>query len=59
MGFYKGQVVLKAPVVLFSHMWKQFIPSETIVIDKLVIPPMVDFDSMMITRDGGISSNAA
>ena len=38
--------------MLFSNMWKQFILSETgLIIDKLVIPSMVDFDSMLIGVD--------
>lgn len=40
--------MLQAPVMLFSNMWKQFMPSESIVIDKLIIPSMVDFDSVLV-----------
>lgn len=33
-------------------MWKQFVPAETgLVIDELVIPPMVDFDSLVVQVD--------
>jgi hypothetical protein len=37
---------------LFSNIWKQFIPSDQgLIVDRLVIPPMVDFDSMLIGID--------
>ena len=39
-------------MVLFSNMWKQFVPSESgLIIDRLVIPPMVDFDSILVNID--------
>ena len=46
------KLVLQAQVVLFSNMWKQFVPTEQgVIIDRLVIPSMADFDSMLIGID--------
>ena len=51
-GYLGEKLVLSSTVVLFSNMWKQFIPSDNgVVIDKLVIPPMIDFDSLLVHID--------
>jgi len=51
-GYLGDKLVLSSTVVLFSNMWKQFIPSENgVIIDRLVIPPMIDFDSLLVHID--------
>lgn len=51
-GYLGEKLVLSSTVVLFSNMWKQFIPSENgVIIDRLVIPSMIDFDSLLVHID--------
>lgn len=51
-GYFNGKLVLQGSVVLFSNLWKQFMPAESgVVVDKVVLPSMVDFDSMMVGVD--------
>jgi len=40
---------MAADVFLFSNFWTLLMPAEPVVIDELVIPPGVDFDSLMVT----------
>ena len=35
-------------IVLTSDSWVQIIPLSPVIIDTLVLPPMVDFDSLHI-----------
>jgi len=59
-GYLNGKAVLAGTVILYSNMWKQFIPSEAgVIIDRLVIPSMVDFDSLHISTDSLLNYNLA
>ena len=50
-GFFEGQEVLAANVVLFSHTWTLLLPVEPVVIDELILPAGVDFDSLIVHVD--------
>ena len=52
---YKGIPVLDQAIGLYNYMWKKFLPMDPIVIDQLIIPAGVDFDSLSIGVD---SSNS-
>ncbi|CDW86369.1 UNKNOWN [Stylonychia lemnae] len=48
---YKGQPVVQQHIGLFNTMWKKFVPMDQIVIDELIIPAGVDFDSVSLAVD--------
>jgi hypothetical protein len=48
-GFNKDEIVLQGRVILSSDSWSFIMPSARVPLDTLVIPAMVDFDSMILS----------
>lgn len=50
-GFLHGKVVLNATIQAGNLQWKQYIPSDYLVLDRLVIPPGMDMDNLILQVD--------
>ena len=48
IGYYKGKVAMIGVVVLSSDSWSLIMPSTSVPLDLLTIPPMIDFDSILL-----------
>ena len=42
---------MAADVFLFSNVWTLLLPAEPVVVDELVLPAGVDFDSLIVSVD--------
>ena len=50
-GFLNGNLALNATVYTSNQQWKQYSPQEYLVLDKLVIPPGMAIDNLMLQVD--------
>jgi len=44
-------MVLNATVMADNLQWKQYSPQEFLILDKLVIPPGMDMDNLLLQVD--------
>lgn len=50
-GFLSGKLVLNATIMAGNTQWKQYSPQDFLILDKLVIPPGMDMDNLLLRVD--------
>ena len=50
-GFLENKLVLNVTIQAGNLQWKQYIPSDFLVLDRLVIPPGMDMDNLILQVD--------
>lgn len=50
-AYLGGTLVLNATVNSYNYLWQQLVPVDTLMIDKLVLPPNTDVDNIEFGSD--------
>jgi len=50
-GYFQGRTVLNATILAGNTVWKQYSPSDHLVLDKLVIHAGLDIDNLLLKVD--------
>jgi hypothetical protein len=50
-GFLENKLVLNATIQAGNLQWKQYLPADILVLDRLVIPPGMDMDNLILQVD--------
>jgi len=51
-AYKRNKLVLDISTLSNNLVWKQYLPAETLVVDKLIIPPGMDLDNLFVGVGG-------
>jgi hypothetical protein len=51
VGKLNDKVALNVTISADNHVWRQYQPYETLVLDQLIIPPGMDLDNLFLSVD--------
>lgn len=50
-GFLESRLVLNVTILANNLIWRQYLPSEFLIVDRLVLPPGLDIDNLLLQVD--------